>query len=53
MEQLTITELIAKLQAILKEHGDLEVYHVEFGSCEKVVNVTVDTLEKETVVILE
>lgn len=44
MEQFTVSEMITKLQEILEKYGNLKVYHVEFGSCEKVKNIVVDTI---------
>jgi hypothetical protein len=38
---VTITELIAALEAIRAEHGDLSVYTKEYGCCDH-VKVTCD-----------
>jgi hypothetical protein len=59
MPPLTVSELIAKLQDVLKYHGDLTIYHVAYGDLATLHTVHVDTMrvlpdpERTTFVVLE
>jgi adenine C2-methylase RlmN of 23S rRNA A2503 and tRNA A37 len=54
-KQLTVSEVIKQLQAILEKHGDVKVYHVEFGGLTESFNVSVDIDEdsKEKIVVID
>lgn len=41
---IRVSELIQKLQDILKQHGDLKVFLMEFGGAVNVHDVEVDTI---------
>jgi hypothetical protein len=60
-EPLSVSELIKKLQDVLKNHGDLKVYHVAEGDIDYLYDIHVDRIkvmrfhdsEKRTIVLLE
>ena len=47
MEHLKISDLINELTNLKKRHGDIKIYHIVYGSIEKVYTVSAETLIKK------
>jgi hypothetical protein len=51
---VTVSNLIRKLQAILEKHGDIGVYHVEFGGLTELEGtLSIDEIENVKIVVIE